>query len=168
MRTYKHLTINASDLEELVAVGEVVVGHVDVPSLLIIVATVVVASRYRGPLFSIGSHEVDIRVGVDLRLLQGSQLRAVQSQSLVGSEGTTQLSAAPPVPDSMRARGFTGALAGFGAAGHKNTAMSILGVRSSCVALEDAFFGRLGVRPPYLSTLRSLDRLETGAGLLGV
>lgn len=116
-----------SDLEELVAVGQVVVGHVDVPSLLIIVATVVVASRYRGPLFSIGSHEVDVWVGVDLRLLQGGQLGAVQSQSLVGSEGTTKLSAAPSVPDSVRARGLTGALAGFGAVGDKNTTMNISG-----------------------------------------
>lgn len=101
-----------SDLEELVAVSQVVMGDMNVPSLLIIVATVVVASCDGRPLLGIGSHEVDVWVGVDLRLLQGGQLRSIQSQSLVRSERAAQLPAVP----SMGAGGFAGALTGFSAA----------------------------------------------------
>lgn len=85
-------------------------GHMDVPALLVIIATVVVASRYGRPLLGIGSHKVDVWVGVDLRLLQGGQLCSVQSQSLVRGERATQLSAVPSIHNSMWARGFTGAL----------------------------------------------------------
>lgn len=74
-----------SDLEELIAVSQVVMGDVNVTALLIIIATVVVASSDGRSLLGIGSHKVDVRVGVDLRLLQGGQLRSVQSQSLVRS-----------------------------------------------------------------------------------
>lgn len=49
-------------------------GHVDVSALLIIVATVVVASSYGGPLLRIGSNKVDVWVGVDLCLLQRCEL----------------------------------------------------------------------------------------------
>lgn len=71
-------TVHVSDLEELVAICQVVVGDMNVSALLIIITTVVVASSYSRPLLSIGSHEVDVWVGVDLRLLQGGQLRSVQ------------------------------------------------------------------------------------------
>lgn len=107
------------DLEELVAVSQVVMGDMNVSSLLIIVATVVVASSYSRPLLGIGSHEVDVWVGVDLRLLQGGQLRSVQSQSLVRSERATQLPAVPSTPNSVWAGGLTGALTGFSAVANK-------------------------------------------------
>lgn len=109
-----------SDLEELVAVSQVVMGDMNVSSLLIVVATVVVASSNRRPLLGIGSHKVDIWVGVDLRLLQRGQLRSVQSQSLVRSERATQLPAVPSIPNSMWAGGFTGALAGFSAVANRH------------------------------------------------
>lgn len=109
-----------SDLEELVAVSQVVMGNVNVSTLLIIVATVVVASSDGRPLFGIGSHEVDVWVGVDLRLLQGGQLRSVQSQSLVGSERAAQLPAVPSIRNAMRTGGVTGALTGFSAAANKH------------------------------------------------
>lgn len=104
-----------SDLEELVAVSQVVMGDINISSLLIIVATVVVASSDSRPLLGTGSHEVDVWVRVDLRLLHGGQLRPVQSESLVGSERATQLPAVPSIPNSMRAGGVTGALTGFSA-----------------------------------------------------
>lgn len=68
------LTVFTSYLEELVAISEVIVGHVDVPALLIIITRVVGASGYSRPLLGVGPHEVDVRVGLDLRLLQGGQL----------------------------------------------------------------------------------------------
>lgn len=103
------------DLEELVAVSQVVMGDVNVTALLIIIATVVVASGNGRPLLGIGSHKVDVRVGVDLSLLQGGQLRPVQSQSLVRSEGATQLPTVPSIPNSVCAGGFRGGLTGFSA-----------------------------------------------------
>lgn len=109
--------IHVAHLEKLIAVSQVVMGDVDVAALLIVVATIVVASSNGRPLLGIGSHEVDVCVGVDLCLLQCGQLRSVQSQSLVRGERATQL---PAVPDSMRAGGFTGALTGFSAAANKN------------------------------------------------
>lgn len=69
-----HLTICASDLKKLVAVSKVIMGNMDVSTLLVIIATVVVASSYSRPLLGTGSHKVDVRVGVDLCLLQGAQL----------------------------------------------------------------------------------------------
>lgn len=107
------------DLEELVAVSQVIVRDVNVSALLVVVATVVVASGDGRPFLGIGSHEVDIWVGVDLRLLQRGQLRSVQSQSLVGSERAAQLPAVPSVSSSVLAGGFTGALAGFSTVANK-------------------------------------------------
>ena len=103
------------DLEELVAIGQVVMGDMNVTALLIIVATVVVAPGDGRPLLGIGSHEVDLWVGVDLCLLQGGQLRSVKSLSLVRSERATQLPTAPSTANSMGAGGFSGALTGFSA-----------------------------------------------------
>lgn len=97
-----------------------VVGDINVSALLIVVATVVVATGDGRPLLGIGSHEVDVWVGVDLRLLQGGQLRSVQPQSLVGGEGAAQLPAVPPTSNAQRAGGFTGALTGFSAAASKH------------------------------------------------
>lgn len=88
-------------LEKLITVGQVVVGDVDVTTLLIIIATIVVASSHGGPLLCIGSDKVDVWVGVDLCLLQGGQLRSVQSHGLVGTEWTTHLSTVPTIPNSM-------------------------------------------------------------------
>lgn len=68
-----------SDLEELIAVSQVVMGDMNVSTLLIIIATVVVASSHSRPLLGSGSHEIDVWVGVNLCLLQGGQLRSVQS-----------------------------------------------------------------------------------------
>lgn len=73
-------------------------GHVDVAALLIIIATIVVASSNCWSLLGIGSHKVDVWVGVDLCLLQGGQLRSIQSQSLVRSERATRL---PTIPNTM-------------------------------------------------------------------
>lgn len=70
----RQLTVFRSYLEELVAISEVVVGHVDVAALLIIITRVVGTSGYSRPLLGVGPHEVDVRVGLDLRLLQGGQL----------------------------------------------------------------------------------------------
>lgn len=86
---------------------------VNVTSLFVVVATVVVATSNSGPLLCIGSHKVDVLVRVDLRLLQGGQLRSVQPQSLVRGERTTHLPAV--AADSLRAGGFSGTLAGFSA-----------------------------------------------------
>lgn len=90
-------------------------GHVNVTALLVVVATVVVAPGDGRPLLGVGSHKVDVWVGVDLCVLQGGQLRPVQSQSLVGSERAAQLPTVPPAAAAaMRARGFGGgALTGF-------------------------------------------------------
>lgn len=87
-----------------------------VSTLFIIVAAVVVAAGDCRPLLGIGSHKEDLWVGVDLRLLQGGQLRSVQSQSLVGSQRPTQLSNAPSICNCVRAAGIPGALTGFSAA----------------------------------------------------
>ncbi len=108
-----------SDLEELVAVSQVVMGDMNVSSLLIIVATVVVASSDSRPFLGIRSHKVDVWVGVDLCLLQGGQLRSVQSQSLFRSERATQLCGDPSVPNSVWTGGVSGALTGFSAVANK-------------------------------------------------
>lgn len=60
-------------------------GDVNITSLLVIVAAVVATSGNCGPLLCIGSHKVNVWVGVDLRLFQGGELSSVQSQSLIRS-----------------------------------------------------------------------------------
>lgn len=97
MIAYNH----ASHLEELVAVRQVVMGDMNVSALFIIITTVVVASSNSRPLLGIGSHKVDIWVRVDLCVLQGGQLRSVQSQSLVRSEWSTQLPTVPSIHNTM-------------------------------------------------------------------
>lgn len=90
-----------------------VVGHVDVAALLVVVAAVVVATGDGRPLLGVGSHEVDVRVRVDFRLLQRRELRAVEPQRLVGGQGAAHL---PALAVTMRARRLAGALTGLGAA----------------------------------------------------
>lgn len=66
-----------SDLEELVAVSQVVMGDMNVTALLIIISTVIVAPSNSRSLLGIGPHKVDVWVGVDLCLLQCGELRPV-------------------------------------------------------------------------------------------
>ena len=132
VNAFNHLTLSkyVSDLEELITVSQVIMGDVNITTLFIIIATVVVASSNGRPLLGIGSHKVDVWVGVDLRLLQGGQLRSVQSQSLVRSEWASQLPTVPSIPNSMCAGGFSGALTGFSAVANKQVVlwcMRILG-----------------------------------------
>lgn len=130
---------------------------VNVTSLFVVVATVVVATSNSGPLLCIGSHKVDVLVRVDLRLLQGGQLRSVQPQSLVRGERTTHLAAV--ASDSLRAGGFSGAFAGFSAV-----------IDTQFIKKRILFFPpntSSSWSSPHLSTLCSLDRLGTRAGLLG-
>jgi len=101
-------------------------GNVDVTPLLIIITTVVVASSNGRPLLGVGSHKVDVWVGVDLCLLQGVKLRSVQSQSLVRSERPAQLAAVPSIPSSVRAGGFTGALTGFSAVNKEHDSNTVI------------------------------------------
>ena len=89
------------DLEELIAVSQVVVGSVNVTALFIVVATVVVPSCDGRPLLGIGSHKIDFWVGVDFCLLQRGKLRSIQPQSLLRSEGTTQLATVPSISSAM-------------------------------------------------------------------
>lgn len=63
----------------------------DVSALLVIITTVVVASSDGRPLLGIGSHKVNTGVGVDLCLLQGGELRSVESQSLVRRQRAVNL-----------------------------------------------------------------------------
>lgn len=111
--------LRRSDLEELVAVGEVVVGHVDVAALLVVVAAVVVAAGDGRPLLGVGSHKVDVRVRVDFRLLERRELRAVEPQRLVRGQRAAHLPVLAAVAVSMRARRLAGAFAGLGAAASK-------------------------------------------------
>lgn len=74
MAVYPHLTVLTSYLQELVAIREMIMGHVDVSALLIIITRVVGAPSYSRPLLGVGPHKVDVRVRLDLRLLQGGQL----------------------------------------------------------------------------------------------
>lgn len=55
-----------SNLEEFVAIGQMVMRYVNVSSLLIIITTVVIASCNSRPLLGIGSHKVDVWIGVNL------------------------------------------------------------------------------------------------------
>lgn len=66
---------------------------VNVTTLLIVVAAVVVSSSNDGPLPRVGSHEVDIWVGVDLCVLQGGKLGSVEPQSLLRTERAAQFAA---------------------------------------------------------------------------
>lgn len=90
-------------------------GDVNITSLLVIVAAVVATSGNCGPLLCIGSHKVNVWVGVDLCLFQGGELSSVQSQSLIRSEWAAHFAAVDAIPGSMRARGFDRALTGFSA-----------------------------------------------------
>ncbi len=87
-------------------------------------------------LFSNRSHKVDVWVGVDLCLLQGGQLRSVQSQSLFRSERATQLCGDPSVPNSVWTGGVSGALTGFSAVANKYDRHIIMN-KSPFFALEE-------------------------------
>lgn len=105
------------NLQELVAVSQVIMGNMNVAALLIIVPTVVAPSSNSRSLLGIGSHKVHVWIGVDLRELHGAELRPVQSQSLVGGERAAHLAAAvPPIRSFLRTRRFTGTLTGVRAA----------------------------------------------------
>lgn len=101
-----------------------VVGDGDVPALLVVVATVVVAPDDGRTLLGVGTYEVDVRVRVDLRLLQGGQLGPVQSDRLVGAQRAAHLPAVPPIADSEGSGGVTAALTGVGAGKDRNTALT--------------------------------------------
>lgn len=67
--------------------------NMDVATLLVVVAAVVVSAGNDGPFPRVGSHEVDIWVCLDLCVLQGGQLGPVESQSLLGIEGVAEFAA---------------------------------------------------------------------------
>lgn len=92
----------------------------NITSLLVIVAAVVATSGNCGPLLCIGSHKVNVWVGVDLRLFQGGELSSVQSQSLIRSEWAAHFAAVNAIPGYMRARGFNRALTGFSAVANED------------------------------------------------
>lgn len=121
MSDYTHLTIFTPYLKELIAICQVIMSHVDVAALLIVIARVVGAARHSRSLLGVRPHEVDVRVRLDLCLLQRGELWAVQPQSLVGGEGATHLQTVPSTPYSMLASGFTGTLTGFSAVCNSNT-----------------------------------------------
>lgn len=51
----------ADDLEDLVAVGDVVMRHLDVGALVVVVAAVVGSAHHPRPLLGVGTHKVNCR-----------------------------------------------------------------------------------------------------------
>lgn len=123
-------------------------GDVDVAALLVIIAAVVAAPTDGGPLLGIGSHEVDVGVGVDFGLLKAGQLGPVQSHGLFWREGATQLGRVPAIGNSLRASVVIGAFSGFGAV-IKQKRLQVVSKQSWSKC--DTFFS-----PPCLSYLSAL------------
>lgn len=67
----------ANDLEHLVPVGDVIVGHVQVGAVVVVEAVVVGATDHALSLLGVRAHEVDMCVVEDLMVFEGGQLMHV-------------------------------------------------------------------------------------------
>lgn len=133
----------------------------DVSALLIVIPTVVAPSSNSRPLLGVGSHKVDVWVGVDLGQLHGAELRPVQPQSLVRGERAAHLAAAavPSIHSFLGTRRVAGTLTGVRAVANERQKVRDERSPSLFSGPSDA---------AHLSVLSSLDNPETGADLVGV